>query len=170
MAKQIDSEPIQVNLGEEFNPFLGMKKLRTGETPDVIGRSRIFNLEGIGQGEIRLGNSWYDIEDIKGNYLSIPKDRAKLMSAKKFLKSSVAYVLAEIYPFSPNLSSQPDIKCISRVGDIELYANNINIRESLEESAFFYSFVPQGRSKGQDLLVPPKLSFLKDLSFRFEPK
>ena len=46
MARLPDLEPIQVSLEKEFQPFLGMKKLRPGETPDVIGRSRLFNLEG----------------------------------------------------------------------------------------------------------------------------
>ena len=88
----------------------------------------------------------------------------------KYLQNSIADVVADIHSFLSNLTVQPNIRCIVRAGKIELTADNANVNENLLEGALFYSFTPLGRSKARDLLVPPKLPFLKDLFFRFEPK
>lgn len=170
MARQVDLEPIQVNFGEEFQPFLGMNKLRPGGSPDVIGYSRLFNLKEIGQGTIILGDILNLEHDFKGNVLVMLENNPQLVKLKKYLRSCLSTITVDIYPFLSHIKTQPDIKCIVRAGVIEQIANNANFDDSVEESALFYSFALFGRSKAQDLLVPPKLSFLKDLYFRFEPK
>lgn len=173
MARQVDLEPIQVSLGEEFQPFLGMKKLRRHGTPDIIGESRLFDLKEIGQGRVTLLDIFLSSGIIiNGNILSSPENKPQLIPAKVYLRKNVSQVLVDIHPFLPHIKTQPNIKCSVRVGKIQLAADNIALEDntSIKESAFFCSFIPSDKSEPEDLLVPPKLSFLKDLSFRFESK
>ena len=172
MARLPDLELIQVNLGEEFQPFLGMKKLIPGKTPDILGQSRIFDLEGIGRGTVKLENifKFDSVIDINGNFLSIPENKPQLIPIRTYLKSRFSLITVDIYPLLSYLKTQPNIKCLARVGKIELAANNQNVEDSTEEAAIFYFFTQLGKSESRELLVPPKLSFLKNLIFRFEPK
>lgn len=153
---------LRVGWNQDFNPFLGMDRLRKPRVRSEVGRSSNFNLEGVGRGFVNLTK---DDDVMRGHaHLIDVSSRPPRITT---LNSGLAVINVEFFQFDPGLKEQPDFLSIIRVGHNQAIAVNENAGESTEDSGLFLAY-GVNRRYTSDLVTPISLKALQQLVFRFE--
>lgn len=143
MAKA-NSETLYRRFGQEFNPFLGMKRLNPSKSDDAIGRSRTFILDEMVSGEVILENYISGGSLVGTDYLVKISDGRTTIRPLSQALGGVSIGLNRLVEDSPAI-----ITCTIRVRSIRMRAVDqwyLNQTDDAKDAALFYNFFVPGKN------------------------